>query len=310
MKLYRQLRHTLRPLRERYEIFLGLHFPKKLSSMRYRQAYGTDINWEHPRTIDEKINWLKFNADTTQWSVLADKYRVRQYVADCGLEDILVPLYGKWDRAEDIDWDTLPAQFVLKTNHGSGDILVCKDKSSVDRVQWTNLIDKALHTNFCSVNGETHYSRIKPCVIAEQLLDTLQQPVASTAPIDYKIWAFNGKPAYIWCCLNRTATSVEVITYDTDWNAHPEYSVDTPHYVLTDKRLPRPATLDRMLEVAAILSKGHPQVRVDLYEIGGKVFFGELTFTSSMGINYFYTEQFRLMLGQLTVLPYQTPASR
>lgn len=301
--IIKSLRHKLHPLRAQYESFLGKHFPKTLASMRYKNIYGKSIDWKHPKNIDEKINWLKFHSDTSSWSLLADKYRVRLAVADCGLEDILVPLYGKWDKAEDIDWESLPSQFVMKANHGSGDMLVCKDKNDLDYLYWTNQFHESLHSDFSSVNGEKHYSRIKPCIIAEQLLDASKQPIESSAPIDYKIWAFDGKPAYIWCCLNRTEQSTEVITYDTEWNAHPEFSVDTPHYILTEKRLPRPATLNRMLEVASILSKGHPQVRVDLYEIDGKVYFGELTFTSSLGVNYFYTEEFRLKLGQLVKLP-------
>jgi len=301
--LYRQLRHKLRPLREKYELFLGRYYPKKLASIRYKYAYGTDIDWEHPKTIDEKINWMKFNYDTTAWAELADKYRVRQYVAERGLEELLVTLYGKWDRASDIEWDRLPSEFVMKTNHGSGEVLICRDKDSLDKAYWTKEIDRWMHTDYSRMMGEPHYAHIKPCIIAEQLLDADKQPIQSSSLIDYKVWAFDGQPAYIWCCMNRTPKSVEVITYDTEWNAHPEYSTDIPHYRLTDKRLPRPVTLDQMLDATAKLSKGHPQVRVDFYEVDGKLYFGELTFTASSGVNDFYTKEFRLKLGSLTKLP-------
>jgi hypothetical protein len=193
----------------------------------------------------------------------------------------------------------------MKTNHGSGDVLICRDKQSLDREYWTKQFDKWLHTDFSTIMGEPHYKNIPPCIIAEELLDATKQPIASTSLIDYKIWAFNGKPAYIWCCINRTPQSVEVITYDTDWNVHPEVSVNTPHYILTDKRIPKPASLDRMLKAASKLSKGLPQVRVDYYEVNGKAYFGELTFTSSSGINYFYTDEFRKHLGNLCILPEQ-----
>ena len=145
--LYRQLRHLLRPLRERYELFLGRYFPKKLSSMRYKAHYGVDIDWKHPKTIDEKINWLKFHSDTSSWSLLADKYRVRLAVADCGLEDILVPLYGKWDKAEDIDFESLPDKFVLKCNHDSGSVVICRDKITFDLDAAKRKLDKAQHFN-------------------------------------------------------------------------------------------------------------------------------------------------------------------
>lgn len=301
--LYRQLRHQLRPIREKYELFLGHYFPKKLANQRYREAYGKDIDWENPKTIDEKINWMKFHYDTSQWTELTDKYRVRQYVADRGLADILVPLYGKWDSIEDIDWDSLPNEFVMKTNHGSGDVLICKDKNTLDKAYWTRCVDQWMHTDYSRLMGEPHYIGIPRCIIAEQLLDARKQSVPSSSLIDYKVWAFDGKPMYIWCCLDRTPNSVEVITYDPDWNARPELSVDDAHYHLTSKRLPRPVTLDQMLDAAAKLSKGHPQVRVDFYEVEGKLYFGEMTFTASSGINFFYTEDFRLELGSYTQLP-------
>ena len=164
-----------------------------------------------------------------------------------------------------------------------------------------------MHTDYSRIMGEPHYSHIKRCIIAEQLLDATKQCVPSSSLIDYKVWAFDGKPAYIWCCLNRTAESVEVITFDTEWNAHPEFSEFYYHYIPSEKRLPRPQTLDQMLDAAACLSKGHPQVRVDFYEVDGKLYFGEMTFTSSSGINGFYTEEFRLMLGHLTKLPIDNP---
>lgn len=300
---YSKIRHFFHPLRVGYERFLGRYFPKKLSSMRYKQCYGTDIDWKHPQTIDEKINWLKYNSDTSKWTVLADKYRVRRYVAECGLGDILVPLYGKWDKVEDVDWNALPRQFVMKTNNASKSVLICKDKDSLDIAYWAKEVDRWLHSDYSIEKGEIHYRAIPPCIIAEQLLDATKQAVPSSSLIDYKVWAFDGKPAYIWCCLNRTPDSVEVITYDTEWCAHPEYCVDSYHFVSTDKRLPRPATLDKMLNAAARLSEGFPQVRVDFYEVNGKLYFGEMTFTSSAGVNSFYTKEFLMELGRLTRLP-------
>ena len=301
--LYRKLRHSLRPLREKYELFLGRFFPKKLANIRYREEYGKNIDWDNPKTIDEKINWMKFHYDTSQWTELTDKYRVRQYVTDRGLADILVPLYGKWDSVEDIDWESLPNEFVMKTNHGSGDVLICKDKSTLDKVYWTRRIDRWMHTDYSRLMGEPHYAAIKPCIIAEKLLDVTKQRGQSSSLIDYKIWSFDGKPMYVFCCFDRTDHSLDVITYDTHWNAHPEFSVNTSHVRLSEKRLPPPSSLNRMLEVAAILSKGHPEVRVDLYEIDGQLYFGEMTFTSASGVLSYFSEDFRLELGSYTQLP-------
>ena len=107
--------------------------PKLLTSIEFRHAFGRKLNWKNPRDLNEKINWLKFNSDTSQWTRLADKYAVREYIEECGYSENLVKLYGKWDRVEDIEWDVLPNQFVMKVNNGSGDILVCKDKNKLNK---------------------------------------------------------------------------------------------------------------------------------------------------------------------------------
>ena len=273
--------------------------PKMLVSIHFRRAYGYWLDWKHPKDINEKINWLKFYGDTSRWTDLADKYRVRDYVTACGLGDMLVPLLGKWDKARDIDWNKLPSQFVMKTNHGSGDALICRDKALIDTAMMTQQFDKLLHQKFGQTMGEPHYNRISPCIIAEKLLDNSQQKVESTSLVDYKIWTFDGKPAYIWACHNRTKHSCNVGVYDLDWNFHPEYSNSTSHYVLSSKPIPRPDSLEQMLEAAAILSKGFPELRVDFYEVEGKPYFGELTFTSASGFNSFYTPEFRRILGDM-----------
>ena len=300
--IYKRLRHLLSPIRLSYELLLGRYAPQRLASILFKRIFGRPLNWEDPQDINEKINWLKFNSDTTRWTELADKFRVRKYVEQCGLGDTLVKLYGKWDHAEDIDWDSMPQQFVMKTNNGSGDVLVCHDKSTLDTALWTTKFRKLLKCKFGYRMAEPHYDKIPPCIIAEELLDADTQPIPTTSLIDYKIWSFNGKPAYIWACFNRTHHSVEVMTYDLDWHAHPEFSISTNHYLLSKTSIPRPQSLNRMLEIAAILSKGFPQVRVDLYEADGKPYFGELTFAAAAGFNDFYTKDFLEILGSKTIL--------
>ena len=296
------LRPAVHAVRYIHIFILSRFFPMRLANMRYMAVHHRNIDWKNPRNIDEKINWMKFYSDTSQWVVLADKYRVRQYVEKCGLGDMLVQLYGKWDRPEDIDWDGLPQQFVMKANNGSGDILFCHDKTKVDRVWWTKKFKQNLKKKYGYNYAEIHYRFIPPCVIAEEMLDPTKQAFPSSSLIDYKIWSFNGKPAYIWACYDRTPHSVEVMTFDLDWNEHPEFSVDGDHYRLSHKHLPRPASLEKMLDAAARLSKGFPAVRVDLYETDGKPYFGEMTFTSMSGYQPFYTEEFLNILGDMTEL--------
>lgn len=284
------------------EVFLkvlGYVSPRHLAGMLYRLSTGRWIDWKHPRDINEKIQWLKFYGDTTQWPRLADKYAVRAYVAEKGLEDILVPLIGKWDRAEDIEWDKLPNQFVMKTNHGSGDALVCTDKSSLDTMYYTRFFAKMLKEKFGRQMGEPHYDKIKPCIIAEELLDATKQSFPSSSLIDYKLYCFNGKPSYFFVCLNRTKKSCEVGIYDTDWNFYPQYTNSVDHYRFCPSALPRPRNLDEMLKVAERLTTGFPCVRLDLYEVDNHLYFGEMTFTPASGLINFHTREFLDILGGL-----------
>lgn len=289
------------PIRDLIFHTIGLISPKALASIHYKRGFGKKLNWKNPIDINEKINWLKFKSDTSKWTLLADKYKVREYVKSCGLDEMLVDLYGRWDKAEDIDWNSLPNKFVLKTNNGSGNVLICKDKSKLDIKENITYFNKLLKKKFGNIMSEPHYNKIRPCIIAEELLDNTKQVTESSSLIDYKIWSFNGKPAYIWTCYNRTQHSAEVGLYDLEWNFHPEYSISKPHYILGHP-IPKPKTLDKMLKAAAILSKGFPEVRIDLYETGGKVYFGEMTFTSAAGFNDFYTDDFLKILGKLTVI--------
>lgn len=274
---------------------------KMMASILYKREFRKPLNWKAPIDLNEKINWLKFYSDTAKWTLLTDKYRVREYVKSCGLEHLLVKLYGKWDNVKDIDWEQLPNKFIMKTNNGSGDVFICEDKSKLNINKCKRHFNALMRKTFGYEMGEPHYKKIKPCIIAEELLDVKKQPIVSSSLIDYKIWSFDGKPAYIWACFNRTPHSVEVGIYDLDWNFHPEYSRSTSHYVLSHS-IPKPKSLDKMLEAASVLSKGFPELRVDLYEVDGKPYFGELTFTSAGGINNFYTDEFLKILGDLTDL--------
>lgn len=283
--------------------YLGKTDLKKLAAYQYKMRLGKRIDWENPKDLNEKIQWLKFYSDTTEWTRCADKYRIREFVKERGLENLLVKLYGKWEKAEDIEWESLPEQFVLKVNNGSGDVLICTDKEKLNIEETTHRYSELLKLKFWRLYAEPHYENIKPCIIAEELLDKTQQCIQTETLIDYKIWCFNGEPFCVWCCYNRTPKTVEVGTYDLDWNYHEEKSVFTDHYIKAQKLLPRPQSLEQMLEYAKILSKGFPEVRVDFYEVGGKPYLGEMTFTSKGGYMDFYTKEFLMELGDKVILP-------
>lgn len=287
------------PLNKTLRVYLAKYYPEVLAKMVCQRMLGRKLDLKHPKDLNEKINWLKFNSDTTEWTRLADKYQVRTYVKERGLEQILIPLYGKWDRAEDINFETLPEQFVLKTNNGAGTVLLVKDKKELDIPITRKKLNKWLkQTKIGYQTVELHYTRIKPCIIAEKLIVDASVKDFSQSLIDYKIWCFDGKP---FCCLvvyDRNISSGEdsLDLYDLEWNpireclTHPE----TRNFKSV---LKKPDHWEEMLNYASILSKGHKQVRVDLYNIDGKIYFGELTFTALGGYMIDYTPEILRIMG-------------
>lgn len=278
--------------------------PMRVAKLKFWYKMHRWPDFKHPKDVNEKINWMKFYGDTSLWPTLADKYAVREYVSQRVGGALLIPLIGKWDSVDDIDWEALPQQFVMKCNNGSGDVVVCKDKRELDVKQVSIYFDKMMHQTYGVLTGEVHYAKIRPCIIAEEMLDASTQPNGSVSLVDYKIWSFDGIPAYIVCYSNRhDKYFCEIGVYDKNWCEHREFLRYSEHYKPEHQPMPRPACLCEMLDMASVLSKGFPQVRVDLYEVDGKVYFGELTFTSSGGYMSHFTQEFLDMMGRLTVLP-------
>ena len=284
-----------------YRRFMLDHFHSKLVEREWLRWKGYPIDWDNPRDINEKIQWLMCFSDTSLWSVCSDKYKVREYVASKGLADILVPLYGMWTNVEDIDFDSLPDKFVIKCNHDSGSCMIIDKSEGFDPAAVRSTLAAHLKVRYGYVHGEMYYNRIVPRVVAERKLE--QVSGVGNSMIDYKIWCFDGKPYSIWACYDRTSEGTYVNIYDLDWNVHPEVSVFTDHYRDGEGKVPRPESLDRMLSAAARLSEGFPEVRVDFYEAGGRLYFGEMTFASLCGKMDFYTQDYLEELGRQCVLP-------
>lgn len=282
----------------------GQHYPATLVKLRYFVRFHKLLNLKSPQTLNEKILYLSLRTDTSLWTELSDKWKVREYIKDCGLSDILVQLYGVWPKVENIEFDKLPDSFILKTNHGSGDAIIVNDKNQINRSDIIISLSKSLSTRYGNLEGGKHYMRIKPVVIAEQLLinDDVSKQFSSSI-IDYKIWCFNGKAYYIWTCCNRDKNGADVMTYDIDWQPHPEYSRFYAHY-RRGQIIPKPGNYDEMISVAERLAKLFPVVRVDLYNIGNKIYFGEMTFTSLGGLMDFYTDEFQIKAGNIIDLNY------
>lgn len=285
-----------------FRIFLGIISPKCLASITNYCAIGNFVNWKNPKDLNEKILWLSLCSDTTSWSTLADKYEVRFYLEQHGLENILPRLYGVWERAEDIDYEFLPSSFILKTNHGSGSNIIVKDKKTINRQEVGSQLNAWLKTRF-GWPYEPHYLRISPKIIAEELLDASKQPIISSSLIDYKCFCLNGKVDLIWSCYNRTSSSVYVDSHRVDWSYHPEFSIFSNQYRDGMNKVPKPVNLEEMIRISELLSKNFPQVRIDYYEVDNRLYFGEMTFSSNSGTMTFFTKECLLDMGSKVSLP-------
>lgn len=245
----------------------------------YKASTGEDLNLDDPQTFNEKIQWLKLYDSTPLKTRLADKYLVRDWVKEKIGEEYLVPLLGVWDKFDDIDFDSLPNQFALKCNHGSNMNVIVKDKSLMDMNNTKEKFDSWMKINYAFTSGlELQYKDIHPKIMSEKYIEQLDNDL-----LDYKIHVFNGIPKIIQIIGNRnfeTHTAKECFL-TTDWIPRELMYHTYDSY----KNIPeKPENLNELLEIAGILGKGFSYVRVDLYDISGKIIFGEMTFTPASGI--------------------------
>ena len=215
-----------------------------------------------------------------------------------------MPLLAVWKRPDDIDISNLPDKFVIKANNGSGDVKIITDKKSIDIQSIRSYFKNLFAHPFGVSSAEPHYTSIPPCIIAEELLDSSKQSTVSSSLIDYKIWCIHGMPKYIKVYLNRTKEKTEMAGFDTDWNTRDDINSYSDHFVPSDTSINKPERLEQMLEYAKILSKPFPEVRVDFYEVDGKLYFGELTFTSSCGRMESFSDSAQKELGNLIAANY------
>ena len=273
---------------------LSVIAPEKVSRIRYKNIFGTEPDFDNPKTFNEKLMWLKLNkyADDPLVSPCSDKYAVREYVEKCGLGHTLNGLIGAWDHASEIDWDKLPQRFAIKCNHGCGYNLICQDKSKFDIKEATRQLDAWMKDDFWKEYAEVHYRTIPKKIICEEYLEGK----GNALPVDFKIYCFNGKPVYIGNFIERDIVTDEILRgyFDLDWNPSPVFKGE-----MQPELFERPKKLETMLEYAEILAKPFPFVRVDFYEVDGKIYFGELTFTPTGCLATYYTEEAQMKLGEL-----------
>lgn len=266
----------------------------------YHSTFGRYPDLDNPKNIIEKTYWLTLHTDLSEWTRCADKYLMRDYVKECGLEHLLPINYGRYDRGEDIDFEQLPKSFVLKTNNASATCIVVKDKDKLDKKKAVKTLNQWLSIPFGYSGYQPHYLAIKPCIIAEEFLvaDVEQQLLSPNSLIDYKFYCCEGEPQVIWTPFNRRP-QVEMNLFDIEWNSIPQYLVETEENFIAKRLLKKPDCLKEMIEAVRTLSKPFPHVRVDFYVIGNKPYIGELTFTPGYG---FFTEELYNKLGDLVDL--------
>lgn len=272
---------------------------KNYIKLYYRLRVGRKLNTDNPTTLNEKLQWLKFNYRFPLQSIVSDKLLVRDYVKEKIGEEYLIPLLGSWKDYEDIDFSLLPKQFVLKCNHDSGGLVVCTDKDKLDHTKAKDKIEKSLKSNFFYIGREYQYRNIKPMILCEKFISD-----NGKVPMDYKIYCFNGVPDVILVCRDRFSKNTHRASYlffDQEWIFQPLNKGDED---LQDTDIPKPENLDEMVEIAKKLSRDFLFARIDLYNIGGKIYFGEITLSPNSGFDPDIKYETDLMFGQKLKIPY------
>lgn len=263
--------------------------------VRYRCVMKRRLNLDNPQTYNEKLQWIKLYYRKPIMTKMVDKYAAKEYVANIIGEEYIIPTLGVWDSVEDIDFDALPNRFVLKPTHDSGEYIICKDKSNLDKEKALKKLKKSLKRNYFYENREWPYKDVKPRIIAEQYMEDERGELN-----DYKFFCFDGEVKAILIATERHTKHGPFFDYfDKDFNHFP-FEQGGPN---SNKQIEKPEKLDEMCEMARKLSKGIPHVRVDLYCVKGQIYFGELTFFDSSGMAEFNPEEWNYTFGSWIKLP-------
>ena len=270
---------------------------KPYLKMVYKIKTGKKLNLKNPTTFNEKLQWIKLYDRRPEYTRMVDKYEVRGVIADAIGEEYLFPLLGVWDNFDDIDFEKLPDRFVLKCTHDSGSIKIIKDKKSIDYQELRKFFTGRLKINPYIHSREYPYKNVKPRIIAEQYMED-----ADTAELrDYKFYCFDGYVKALLVATNRQSETEE-LSFDY-------FDGDYQHLDLTNHWHPhaktppqKPDRFDEMKQIAQTLSKGIPHVRIDLYEVNGKVYFGEFTFFDAGGFLLIHPDSWGKEWGDLIKL--------
>lgn len=267
----------------------------KYLRIKYEMLLEHPLDLDNPTTFNEKLQWLKLYYRKPELTTLVDKVAVKEYISNVIGSEYVIPMYGAWDSVDDIDWDNLPKTFVLKTNHDSSGVVICKDKEQFDKKKAAKYLKKRItHDNY-SLTREWPYKHIRRKILCEKYMEDETGQLK-----DYKFFCFDGAPKYMFIASDRIGKEETKFDYfDMDFNrlnlrqSHPN----------SNGSIEKPVSFELMKQLAEKLSQGLPHVRVDFYQVNGRVYFGEITLFHYSGFTPFYPSVWDKKFGDLIVLP-------
>lgn len=285
-----------------YELFFKKN-PEKFLKKEYKKRVnnGTELNLENPQRLTEKLNWQKLYFEDEAMFRLGDKYYARQFVTEKVGEQYLVPMIDYFTDVNKFDVSKYPEKFVIKGTHNSGDVILCSDKTKLDVERTKKEIAFWLKKDFYKKSKEPSYKKAVPGIIIESYLESGKY----TTPKDYKIFCFNGEPTYIGVYTDRYGANKKIgqIVYDSKWNTMPFIFGTTEKFERNENNIEEaPVCLEEMLDVSRKLAKGFPIVRVDLYVVDGKIYFGEMTFFHLNGYFQCTPQEWDAKMGEMVKL--------
>lgn len=278
-----------------YRLLVNYLSDEQFLAWKVRHKLGYKMDFKNPQTFNAKLQWLKLYYRKPEFTSMVDKVTSKDYVSSIIGEKYIIKTLGVWDNIEDIDWDSLPNQFVVKSTNDSGGVVVCKDKSKFDKKAAIAKLSSLGARNYIKYNKEYPYENVPHRFLAEEY----KEDESGFELKDYKMFCFNGEPKMIFVASDRQLGAPKFDFFDLEWN-HLDLQQEFPN---SSKKIARPKNLEEMIDVARKLSKNFPHIRVDLYNCNGVIYFGELTFFHNSGTFPWYPESWDYKMGEWLTLP-------
>lgn len=294
-KTYLRMKYFFRYIKRFFRLPQRLLSDEKYLKRLYLKVFSKPLNLENPNGFTEKLQWLKIHNRKPVYTTMVDKYEAKKFIAERIGEEYIVPIYGVWERFNDIDFSSLPQSFVLKSTHDSGGLYICKEKEKMNKDTARVLMNFSLNNNHFWKSREWPYKNVRPRIFAEKYLENPE--IESIR--DYKFFTFGGIPKVMYVTSGRNGGETYADFFDMDWN-HLDLTIDHRNAPTPPQK---PVNFEKMKEFAAVLSEGTPHLRVDFYEIDGKLYAGELTFFHCSGLCMPKPSKWETQMGEWIELP-------